>query len=208
MRVVVAMTGASGAAYGVRTLQLLRALPDVETHVVISSAAKLTLAQECDLSLRDVSALADVVHRPAEIGATIASGSFSVAAMLVMPCSIKTLSSIAYCHTDDLISRAADVQLKEGRPLLLLVRETPLHVGHLRAALAAAESGAIIMPPAPAMYTRPATVDDVIDHTVVRALQRVGIDTGRAEEWKGLATGRANNNPTPTDLLNGVQLYN
>jgi 4-hydroxy-3-polyprenylbenzoate decarboxylase len=207
MRVVVAMTGASGAAYGVRTLQVLRALPDVETHLVVSSAAKLTLAQEYDLTFREVTSLADVVHRPAEVGATIASGSFAVAAMVVMPCSIKTLSSIAYCHTDDLISRAADVQLKEGRPLLLLVRETPLHVGHLRAALAAAESGAIIMPPAPAMYTRPATVDEVIDHTVVRALQRVGVDTGRAQEWKGLAAERANALDTTLDhSLNGVTL--
>lgn len=194
MRVVVAITGASGAAYGVRSLQMLRELPDVETHLVVSAAGRLTLKEECDISARELDELADVVHKPGSIGATIASGSFKVGAMLVMPCSIKTLSSIAYSHTDDLISRAADVQLKEGRRLLLLVRETPLHTGHLRAALAASEIGAIIMPPVPAMYNRPQSVGEIVDHTVARALQRIGIDSNHPAEWPGLSAAlRAQN---------------
>jgi 4-hydroxy-3-polyprenylbenzoate decarboxylase len=185
MRIVVAMTGASGAPYGVRTLRLLRELPDVETHLVMSRAAALTIRQECDEDVRAVERLADVVHKPSAIGASIASGSFHVDAMLVVPCSIKTLSAIAHCHADDLVSRAADVCLKEGRPLLLMVRETPLHLGHLRAMTAAAEAGAILMPPVPAFYARPSSVDDIVDHTVRRALTRVGVREVAAQEWDG-----------------------
>lgn len=186
-RVVVALTGASGAAYGVRILQLLRDAPvPIETHLVVSHSAALTLGQECGLGVRDVHALADRVHKVAAVGAEIASGSFSVDAMLVAPCSIKTLSAIAHSYSHDLISRSADVQLKEGRPLLLMVRETPLHLGHLRAMTAAAEAGAVIMPPVPAMYARPGTVDDIVDHTARRALQRVGVPVDGPPEWAGL----------------------
>lgn len=187
MRVVVAMTGASGAAYGVRVLQLLRDSPLVETHLVVSHAAALTLAQECDLRIPDLAELADHVHKVSAVGASIASGSFAVDAMVVAPCSVRTLSAIAYCNSADLITRAADVRLKEGQPLLLLVRETPLHLGHLRAMTAATEAGAIIMPPVPAMYGRPQTIEDVVDHTARRALQRVGVPVERAAEWTGLS---------------------
>jgi len=186
MRIAVAITGASGAAYGVRTLEILQDLPDVETHLVVSRSAALTLRQECDLGLPEVNALADVAHKPSEVGATIASGSFRLDAMLVAPCSIKTLSAIAHCHTDDLISRAADVCLKEGTPLVLLVRETPLHVGHLRIMTAAAESGAIIAPPVPAMYALPQSVDDIVDYTVRRTLARIGVAAATPAEWSGL----------------------
>lgn len=189
-RVIVAITGASGAAYGVRVLELLQFLPDVETHLVVSRAAGLTLAQECGLSARDVAALADVTHKPAAVGAAIASGSFPVHAMLVAPCSIKTVSAIAHSYADDLVTRAADVCLKEGRPLLLLVRETPLHVGHLRILTAAAEAGAIIAPPVPALYARPTTVADLIDHTARRALMRIGFPELAPQAWPGLTEDR------------------
>jgi flavin prenyltransferase len=185
-RVVVAMTGASGAPYGVRALEVLGDLTDVETHLVLSRSAGMTLTHECDgRTVREVEKLADVVHKPSAVGATIASGSFHVDAMLVMPCSIKTLSAIAYSHASDLISRAADVSLKEGRPLLLLVRETPLHLGHLRAMTAAAEAGAVIMPPVPAFYALPRSVEDIVDHTVRRALARVGVADVAPAAWDG-----------------------
>jgi 4-hydroxy-3-polyprenylbenzoate decarboxylase len=187
-RVVVAITGASGAAYGVRVLELLRTLPHVESHLVVSHAAGLTLSQECGLSARDVGALADVTHRPAAVGASIASGSFPVDAMIVAPCSIKTVSAIAHSYADDLVTRAADVCLKEGRPLLLLVRETPLHVGHLRVLTAAAEAGAIIAPPVPALYARPTSVADLIDHTARRALVRLGFEELAPRPWAGMTT--------------------
>jgi 4-hydroxy-3-polyprenylbenzoate decarboxylase len=186
MRIVVAMTGASGAMYGIRTLELLHDMVDVETHLVVSRAAALTIRAESDVDIRKVEALSDVVHKPSSIGASIASGSFHVDAMLVVPCSIKTLSAIANCYADDLISRSADICLKEGRPLLLMVRETPLHLGHLRAMTAAAESGAVIMPPVPAMYANPKSVADIVDNTVRRALTRVGVPNVAPTEWTGM----------------------
>jgi 4-hydroxy-3-polyprenylbenzoate decarboxylase len=186
MRVVVAMTGASGAPYGVRALELLRDLPDVESHLVMSRSAALTVTHECrGMTVREVESLADVVHKPTAVGATIASGSFAVDAMLVVPCSIKTLSAIAYGYADGLIVRAADVSLKEGRPLVLMVRETPLHLGHLRTMTAAAEAGAIIMPPVPAAYTLPDTFADVVDHSTRRALVRAGIRDVAPQAWDG-----------------------
>ncbi|MGW4485325.1 UbiX family flavin prenyltransferase [Amycolatopsis sp. NPDC004368] len=188
--VVVAITGASGACYGVRILQLLRERPDFSTHLVLSKAGIVTLRHECDLSAEEVRALADVTYRPGEIGATIASGSFPVEAMLVAPCSIKTLSAIATGYTDDLVARAADVCLKEGRPLLLMVRETPLHLGHLRSMTAAAEAGAIIAPPVPAFYSRPGTIDEMVDFTARRALARVGLWELAPAPWDGDVTGR------------------
>ncbi|MFW7213286.1 UbiX family flavin prenyltransferase [Enterobacter sp. BNK-22] len=175
-RLIVGLSGASGAIYGVRLLQVLRNVADVETHLVMSQAARQTLSLETDLSLRDVQALADVVHDARDIAASISSGSFKTAGMVILPCSIKTLSGIVNSYTDTLLTRAADVVLKERRPLVLCVRETPLHLGHLRLMTQAAELGAVIMPPVPAFYHRPQTLDDVIKQTVNRVLDQFDID--------------------------------
>lgn len=175
-RLIVGISGASGAIYGVRLLQVLRDVAGVETHLVMSQAARQTLSLETDLSLRDVQALADVVHDARDIAASISSGSFKTAGMVILPCSIKTLSGIVNSYTDTLVTRAADVVLKERRPLLLCVRETPLHLGHLRLMTQAAELGAVIMPPVPAFYHRPQTLDDVINQTVNRVLDQFDID--------------------------------
>ncbi|HAS1787401.1 UbiX family flavin prenyltransferase [Enterobacter pasteurii] len=175
-RLIVGISGASGAIYGVRLLQVLRDVADVETHLVMSQAARQTLSLETDLSLRDVQALADVVHDARDIAASISSGSFKTAGMVILPCSIKTLSGIVNSYTDTLVTRAADVVLKERRPLVLCVRETPLHLGHLRLMTQAAELGAVIMPPVPAFYHRPQTLDDVINQTVNRVLDQFDID--------------------------------
>ncbi|ELV2796197.1 UbiX family flavin prenyltransferase [Enterobacter ludwigii] len=175
-RLIVGLSGASGAIYGVRLLQVLRDVAEVETHLVMSQAARQTLSLETDLSLRDVQALADVVHDARDIAASISSGSFKTAGMVILPCSIKTLSGIVNSYTDTLVTRAADVVLKERRPLVLCVRETPLHVGHLRLMTQAAELGAVIMPPVPAFYHRPVSLDDVINQTVNRVLDQFDID--------------------------------
>ena len=175
-RLIVGLSGASGAIYGVRLLQVLRDVADVETHLVMSQAARQTLSLETDYSLRDVQALADVVHDARDIAASISSGSFKTAGMVILPCSIKTLSGIVHSYTDSLMTRAADVVLKERRPLVLCVRETPLHLGHLRLMTQAAEIGAVIMPPVPAFYHRPQTIDDVINQTVNRVLDLFNID--------------------------------
>ncbi|WP_320712795.1 UbiX family flavin prenyltransferase [Enterobacter cloacae] len=174
-RLIVGLSGASGAIYGVRLLQVLRDVAEVETHLVMSQAARQTLSLETDLSLRDVQALADVVHDARDIAASISSGSFKTAGMVILPCSIKTLSGIVNSYTDTLVTRAADVVLKERRPLVLCVRETPLHLGHLRLMTQAAELGAVIMPPVPAFYHRPASLDDVINQTVNRVLDQFDI---------------------------------
>ncbi|WP_336242333.1 UbiX family flavin prenyltransferase [Enterobacter cloacae] len=174
-RLIVGLSGASGAIYGVRLLQMLRDVAEVETHLVMSQAARQTLSLETDLSLRDVQALADVVHDARDIAASISSGSFKTAGMVILPCSIKTLSGIVNSYTDTLVTRAADVVLKERRPLVLCVRETPLHLGHLRLMTQAAELGAVIMPPVPAFYHRPASLDDVINQTVNRVLDQFDI---------------------------------
>lgn len=186
-RLVIGMTGASGQVYGIRLLEVLRAAGEVETHLVLSQAARITAAQETERDPREIEALADVVYRPADIGAAIASGSFATAGMIVAPCSIKTLSAIAYSHSDDLIARAADVHLKEGRPLLLLVRETPLHLGHLELMVQAARLGCIIFPPVPAFYSRPQTVDDIVNGIVGRVLARLGFESDLYYHWQGLA---------------------
>lgn len=175
-RLIVGLSGASGAIYGVRLLQVLRDVADVETHLVMSQAARQTLSLETDLSLRDVQALADVVHDARDIAASISSGSFKTAGMVILPCSIKTLSGIVHSYTDTLVTRAADVVLKERRPLVLCVRETPLHLGHLRLMTQAAELGAVIMPPVPAFYHRPTSLDEVINQTVNRVLDQFDID--------------------------------
>ncbi|MFQ3465164.1 UbiX family flavin prenyltransferase [Enterobacter bugandensis] len=175
-RLIIGISGASGAIYGVRLLQVLRNVAEVETHLVMSQAARQTLSLETDLSLRDVQALADVVHDARDIAASISSGSFKTAGMVILPCSIKTLSGIVNSYTDTLVTRAADVVLKERRPLVLCVRETPLHLGHLRLITQAAELGAVIMPPVPAFYHRPQSLDDVINQTVNRVLDQFDID--------------------------------
>ncbi len=179
------MTGASGAIYGIRALEMLRRL-GVETHLVLSPAARLTVSQETDWKVSDVAALASVAYEPHDIGAAIASGSFITQGMIVIPCSIKTLSAVANSYAEDLIARAADVTLKEGRPLVLVVRETPLHRGHLRLLDLAARAGAVIVPPVPAFYGKPATLDEVITATVGRALLRLGIDNPDYTRWAGL----------------------
>jgi len=175
-RLIVGISGASGAIYGVRLLQVLRDVTDVESHLVMSQAARQTLSLETDYSLRDVQALADVVHDARDIAASISSGSFKTAGMVILPCSIKTLSGIVNSYTDTLVTRAADVVLKERRPLVLCVRETPLHLGHLRLMTQAAELGAVIMPPVPAFYHRPQSLDEVINQTVNRVLDQFDIE--------------------------------
>ena len=174
-RVVVALTGATGVIYGIRLLEALGGVPDVETHLIVSTPAKRTLAEETDYSLRDVERLGHVVHDVRDIGASLASGSFRTAGMVVAPCSIRTAAAIATGVTSNLVTRAADVTLKEGRPLILLVRETPLHVGHLRTLVALAEMGAVVLPPMPAFYDRPKGIEDLVNHTVARVLDRLGL---------------------------------
>jgi 4-hydroxy-3-polyprenylbenzoate decarboxylase len=184
-RVVVGITGASGSIYGVRLLEELRKDPEVELHLVVSASGKRTLVEETGRTLREVEALAHVVYDDRDIGASLASGSFRTAGMIVAPCSIKTLAALAACHADTLIARAGDVTLKEGRPLLALVRETPLHVGHLRQMLAFAEMGGIVVPPVPAFYQNPQTVDELVQHTVARVLERMGLAHPPLPEWTG-----------------------
>jgi len=196
-RMVIAITGASGAIYGIRALEILRERPEVETHLVISDSGRATITQETRRSLDEVRSLADVVHPFRELGASIASGSFRTDGMLVAPCSIRTLSAIANCATGDLVSRAADVVLKERRRLVLLVRETPLHAGHLRLMLQATENGAIVMPPVPAFYAEPASIEDLVDHTVGRALDLLGIDTELVNRWAGMGNWAARQAPDP-----------
>lgn len=182
-RLVVGITGASGVILGIRLLEVLRPMP-VEVHLVMSPAARATIAQETTWKVSDVLALAEVVHRHADIGASIASGSFTTAGMVVIPCSMKTLSGIANSYAEDLITRAADVTLKEGRPLLLVVRETPLHRGHLRLMNLAAETGAIIFPPVPAFYARPQSIEEIVDNFVGRVLDRLGFENDLYLKWK------------------------
>ena len=181
-RLIVGMSGASGICYGVRLLERLQALP-IESHLVMSSAAKQTLALETELSVADVEALADVVHHERSIGASIASGSFRTLGMVVAPCSMRSMSDIAAGTTSTLLTRAADVVLKERRRLVLMVRETPLHTGHLRHMTQLSELGAVIAPPVPAFYARPASLDDMIDHTVGRVLDLFDMDVPGVHRW-------------------------
>lgn len=179
------ISGSTGSIYGIRLLQELRKNADVETHLVVSGPAKRTLVEETDFSVKDVEALAHSVHDDRDIGAPLASGSFKTAGMVIAPCSVKTVSALANCHADTLIARAGDVTLKEGRTLVALVRETPLHAGHLRQMLALAELGGVILPPMPAFYHRPRTLDDLIGHTIGRVLDRLGIAHDLVPEWPG-----------------------
>lgn len=181
-RLVVGISGASGVAYGIRLLEVLRPLP-VETHLVLSRAAEMTIAYETDIKPADVRALADVTYGIGDVGAAIASGSFRTRGMVIAPCSVRTLSEIAYGTTASLLTRAADVVLKERRRLVLMVRETPLHAGHLKAMLQVTEMGAVVAPPMPALYARPKSVEEMIDQTLGRLLDLFDIDAGIARRW-------------------------
>jgi 4-hydroxy-3-polyprenylbenzoate decarboxylase len=187
-RLVVAITGASGALYGVRLLEALQSLEDVETHLMISDAGVLSMHHELDLKRKDVEALADVVHNARDVGACIASGSFQSEGMVIAPCSMKTLASVAHGLSDNLISRAADVMLKERRRCVLMVRETPFNLAHLRNMTAVTEMGGIIFPPLPALYHRPESIVDMVDHTVARVLDLFQITHALAPRWSGLKT--------------------
>jgi 4-hydroxy-3-polyprenylbenzoate decarboxylase len=182
-RLIVGLSGASGARLGIRLLQVVRQAQLAESHLVISPAGRTIIAQETDWQPADVEKLADYVYNPQDIGAAIASGSFATAGMVIIPCSIKTLSAVAHCYAAGLMARAADVTLKEGRPLVLVVREAPLHAGHIRLMAHAARSGAIIFPPAPAFYARPQTVNDIIDGIVGRVLRRLGFENELYLKW-------------------------
>jgi 4-hydroxy-3-polyprenylbenzoate decarboxylase len=188
-RLIVAITGATGAVYGVRLLERLRAIPGVETHLVISDAASLTLHQEVGLQRRDVEALAHVVHKNREIGASIASGSFQTDGMVIAPCSMKTLAAVAHGLSDNLIARAADVILKERRRLVLMVRETPFNLAHLRNMTAVTEMGGIVFPPLPSFYNKPGSIDEMVDHTVARVIDLFGIENDLAPRWAGMKDG-------------------
>lgn len=184
-RLVVGISGASGVVYGVRLLDALREL-DVESHLVVTRAALLTLSQETDLTPDDLTGRADVTHKLNDVGATIASGSFKTLGMIVAPCSVRTMSEIATGVTSLLLTRAADVVLKERRPLVLMVRETPLHLGHLRTMTSLAEMGAIIAPPLPAFYSKPASIAEMVDQSVGRVLDLFGLDWSPVKRWDGL----------------------
>lgn len=181
-RLIVGISGASGVIYGVKLLELLKTT-DVETHLVMTKSAEITLAYEMDMKVSKVKALATKVYGPDDIAAAISSGSFKTEGMVVAPCSIRSLSEIAYGQTTSLLTRAADVALKERRRVILLLRETPLHLGHIKSMAAATESGAIVMPPVPAFYARPKNLDEMVEHTVGRTLDLFGIETGSVRRW-------------------------
>ena len=184
-RLIVAITGASGAIYGIRALEILRAVADVETHVILTPAALRTITEETEFRIEEVRELADRLYDYRDIGAAISSGSYKTMGMLVAPCSVRALSGIANCHDSELTVRAADVCLKERRRVVLLFRETPLHAGHIALMDQATRNGAIIMPPVPAFYHRPQTIGDIVDQTVGRALDLFGIETQVVKRWSG-----------------------
>lgn len=184
-RIVVGISGASGVIYGARVLDALKDL-GIESHLVVTKAALLTLSQETEMSPDDLTGKADVVYKLGDVGATIASGSFRTLGMIVAPCSVKTMSEIATGVTSSLLTRAADVTLKERRPLVLMVRETPLHLGHLRTMTALTEMGAVIAPPLPALYARPASIMEMVDQSVGRALDLFGLDWSAVKRWDGM----------------------
>ena len=188
-RIIVGISGASGAIYGVRLLQALRTLPGIETHAVISDAGWLNISHELGLERTHAPALADVVHSIDHIGASIASGSFRASGMVVAPCSMRTLAAIAHGLTDNLLTRAADVMLKERRRLILLARETPLHLVHLRNMTTVTEMGAIVCPPVPAFYQKPQTIEDIVQHSLARVLDLLGLEQTLAAPWMGLHSG-------------------
>jgi 4-hydroxy-3-polyprenylbenzoate decarboxylase len=185
-RLVVAITGATGAVYGVRLLQQLSGTPGIETHLVVSDAAVLTLHQETGLQRRDLESIAHVVHKNRDIGASIASGSFQSDGMVIAPCSMKTLASVALGLSDNLIARAADVMLKERRRLVLMVRETPFNLAHLRNMTLVTEMGGIVFPPLPSFYHKPASIEEMVDHTVARVIDLFGVEHALAPRWSGM----------------------
>jgi len=185
MRLIVGMSGASGVIYGIRLLEALQTLDDVESHLVMSNGAKLNVALETGMQVREVEQLADVLHSDQNLAATIASGSYHTDGMIIAPCSMKTLSAVVNSYAEHLVVRAADVVLKEHRRLVLVPRETPLHVGHCRLLYEAAQMGAVIVPPMPAFYSDPQSVDDIVNHTVGRLLDLFGIDSGLVKRWQG-----------------------
>jgi len=198
-RLIVAITGASGAIYGVRMLQILARLDDWESHLVLSASGVLTAVHELGMQRAQIEALADVVHNVRDIGASIASGSFRCDGMAVAPCSMRTLAAIATGLADNLVSRAADVMLKERRRLVLLARETPLNLVHLRNMTTVTEMGAIVLPPVPAFYNHPASIDDIVDHTVGRTLDLFGVEhAGLVQRWQGMGKGGAGQEPEKT----------
>lgn len=186
-RLVIGISGSSGPQYGIRLLEVLRAIGSVESHLVISRAARRTIELETDTTVMAVEKLADVVYRPEDLAAALSSGTFLTSGMVVAPCSMKNLAAVAHGYTDDLLTRAADVTLKERRPLILLPREAPLSVVHIKNMLAAAEAGATILPPVPAFYSRPQTIADLIDHTIGKVLDLLGIDHELSPRWPGAA---------------------
>ena len=188
-RLIVGIAGASGAIYGIRLLEVLRAMPEIETHLVLSRTARMNIAIETDYSVAQVEALADQVHKIGDVASSLSSGSFRTDGMIVAACSMKTLSAIVHSHADDLLARAADVVLKEQRRLVLMPRETPLHLGHCKLLYEACQLGAIIAPPMPGFYGRPATIAELVDHSVGRVLDLFGIDAGVAFRWQGPAAG-------------------
>ncbi|MBF0277474.1 MAG: UbiX family flavin prenyltransferase [SAR324 cluster bacterium] len=183
-RIIIGITGATGILYGIRILELLKKNPAVETHLILSKPAVQTLAYETDMNLQAIKGLADQVHSNEDIAASVSSGSFQTEAMIIAPCSMRTLSAIAHGHSDKLIARAADVILKERRRLILMVRETPLHYGHLQNMLLVTQMGAIVAPPVPAFYHRPQSIDDIVDHTVGRILDLIHIEHNLVARWK------------------------
>jgi 4-hydroxy-3-polyprenylbenzoate decarboxylase len=185
-RLIIGVSGSSGVIYGVRLLEVLKEQGDIETHLVMSDTAKLNLSIETDYRLADVVALADEVHELKNVAASISSGSFGTMGMIVAPCSMKTLSGIVHSYSDNLLLRAADVVLKERRRLALVVRETPLHTGHCKLLYEASLLNAVIVPPVPAFYSRPRTIDDIVNHTVGRLLDLYGIESGRLQRWTGV----------------------
>lgn len=196
-RLIIAITGSSGATYGIRALEMLRVVPDVETHLILTSSANRTILHETVRKPDEVRALASHVYSPRDIGAAVSSGSFVTAGILVAPCSVKTLSGIAHCYNENLVVRAADVCLKERRRVVLLLRETPLHAGHIELMAQANRNGAIIMPPVPAFYSLPTTIDDIVTQTVARALELFDIEVAGIKRWDGVGV---NATPLPDEL--------
>jgi len=185
-RLIVGVTGATGAIYGLRLLEAVNTLPEWQSHLVLTEAGALNVWHELKMKRKDVEKLAKVAYHPKDIGAAIASGSFLTEGMIIAPCSMKTLAAVAHAHADDLVSRAADVVLKERRRLVLLVRETPLNLAHIRNMAAATEMGAIVYPPLPAFYARPKSIDDMVAHSVARVLDLFGIHSSKLARWQGL----------------------
>ena len=185
-RLIVGISGSSGAIYGARLVEVLSTIPEVETHLIVSSGAEATISYETDYEPSQVSSWADSVYANSKLGASLASGTFVTSGMIVAPCSMKTLSSIAASYNSTLIARAADVCLKERRKLVLVTRETPLHLGHLRLMSAVTEMGAVVLPPVPGFYTRPKSVAEIVDHTVTKILDQFGIEANLIERWGGI----------------------